>query len=117
MESFTIELVSNAYAQLIPDKTMSFLTNFLPEQLNLEGQWEVASSEIHYQSTYQNETERKFTFSDKKLSKSSELYYLEPGFYPSNTDIVEAMNTFIQERDNHNEKCITVILSRRTKKN
>ena len=35
---------------------------------------------------------------DQKLSKSSELYYLEPGLYPSITDIVEAMNTLIQER-------------------
>ena len=41
MESFTIELVSNACAQLFTDKTLSSFTNFLPELLNLEGQWEV----------------------------------------------------------------------------
>ena len=57
MESFTIELLSNALAQLCPDKTLRCLTNFLPEQLNLEGQWEVAISEISYQSMYQNLTE------------------------------------------------------------
>ena len=34
---FTIELVSNASAQLFPDKTLSSFTNFSPEQLNLEG--------------------------------------------------------------------------------
>ena len=45
MESFTIELVSNASAQLFPDNTLSSLTHFLPEQLNLEGQGEVAISE------------------------------------------------------------------------
>ena len=73
MESFTIELVSNASAQLFPDKTLSSFTNFLPEQLNLEGQWEVAISEISYPSMYQNVTEGKFMFSDKKLSKSSEI--------------------------------------------
>ena len=39
MESFTIELVSNATAQLFPEKTLSSFTNFLQEQLNLEGQW------------------------------------------------------------------------------
>ena len=33
---------------------------------------------------------------DKKLSKSSKFYYLEPGLYPSITDIVETMNTLIQ---------------------
>ena len=115
MESFTIELVSNASAQLFPENTLSSFTNFLPEQLNLDGQWEVAISEISYPSMYQNVTEGKFMFFDKKLSKSSEVYYLEPGLYPSITDNVEAMNILIQ-RHNHSENCIKVNLSRRTQK-
>ena len=53
-------------------------------------------------------------FFDKKPSKSSEFYYLEPGLQPSITDIVEAMKTRIQERHNHNENCILVKVSRRT---
>ena len=53
---------------------------------------------------------------DKKLSKSSEFYYLEPGLYPSITDFVEAMNTLIQERHNHSENCVTVKMSRRAQK-
>ena len=80
MESFTIELVSNASAQLFPDNTLSSFTNFLPEQLNLDGQWDVAISEISYPSMYQNVTEGKFMFFDKKLSNSSEFHYLEPWF-------------------------------------
>ena len=36
--------------------------------------------------------------------------------YPSITVFVEAMNTVIQERHNHSETCITVEVSRRTKK-
>ena len=55
-------------------------------------------------------------FFDRKLSKSSEFYYLEPGFYPSITDIVEAMNTLIQERHNDSEKWVRVTMSRRTQK-
>ena len=93
MESFTIELVSNASAQLLPDNTLSSFTNFLPEQLNLEGQWEVAISEISYPSMYQNVTEGKLMFFDKRLSKTSEFYYLEPGLYPSITDIVDSRKT------------------------
>ena len=116
MELLTIELVSNATAQLFPDKTLSSSTNFLPEQLNLEGQWEVAIAERSYPSMYQNVTEGKFMFFDWKLSKSSEFYYLEPGLYPSITDFVETMNTLIQERHNHSEICITVEVSRRTQK-
>ena len=50
------------------------------------------------------------------LSKLYELYYLETGLYPSITDIVEAMITFIQERRNYRESCFTVKISRRTQK-
>ena len=116
MESFTIELVSNASGELFPDNTLSSFTNFLPEQLNFEGQWEVAISEISYPSMYQNITEGKFKFFDKKLSKSTSTYNLEPGLYTSVTDIVKAMNRLIQERNNHNENFITVKVSRRTQK-
>ena len=116
MESFTIELVSNASAQLFPDNTLSSFTNFLPEQLNLDGQWEVAISEISYTSMYQNVTGGKFMFFDKKLSKSSDFYYLEPCIYPSIMDIVEAMNILLQERHNHSENSIKVEVSRRTQK-
>ena len=45
--------------------------------------------------------EKKLFFFDKKLSKSTEFYYLEAGLYPSITDIVEAMNTLFQEWHNH----------------
>ena len=58
----------------------------------------------------------KIMFFDTKLSKSSEIYYLEPCLYPSITDIVEAMNTLIHERHNHSENCVTVNVSRRTQK-
>ena len=51
-----------------------------------------------------------------KLSKSSDFDYLGPDLYPSITDIVEDMNTLIQERHNHSENCITVKVSRRTHK-
>ena len=55
-------------------------------------------------------------FFGKTLSKFSEFYYLELGLYPSNTDIVEAMNILIQGRNNHSENCNTVKKSRRTQK-
>ena len=53
---------------------------------------------------------------DEKLSKTTEAYYLEPGLYSSITDIVEAMNTLIQERNNHRDTCITIKVSRVTPK-
>ena len=116
MDSFTIELVLNASGELFADKTLSSFTNFLPEKLRLEGQWEVAISEISYPSTYQNITEGYLKFFDHKLSKSKSTYNLEPGLYTSITDFVEATSTLIQERNNLNETCITVKVSRRTQK-
>ena len=65
---------------------------------------------------YQKITEGKFKFFDEKLSKSTSTYNLQPGLYTSITDIVWAMNTLIQEGNNHNETCITVNVSRRTQK-
>ena len=116
MDSFTIELISNAYGEMFPDNTLSSFTNFLPEQVNLEGQWEVAISEISYPSMYQNITQGKTKFFDKKLSKSTSTNSIEPGLYTSITDIVEAMKTLIQEKNNHNETCITLKVSRGTQK-
>ena len=61
-------------------------------------------------------TEGYFKFFDEKLSKSRSTYNLEPGLYTSITDILEAMNTLIQEKNNHKETCITVKVSRRSQK-
>ena len=109
-------MVSKASAQLFPDNTLSSFTNFLPEQLNLDGQWEVAISEISYPSMYQNVTEGNCIFFDKKPSKSLDFCHLEPGLYPSITDIVEAMNILIQERHKHSQNWIKVKVPRRTQK-
>ena len=65
---------------------------------------------------YQEITEGKFMLFDKKLSKSSDFYYLDPGLYPCITDIVETMNILIQKRHNHSENCIKVKVSRKTQK-
>ena len=116
MDSFTIELVPNASSQLFPNNTLSSFTNFLPEQVNLDGQWQVAISEIFFPSRYQNVKEGKFMFYDEKLSKTTDAYYLEPGLYSCITDIVEAMNILIQERNNHGDICITIKVSWVTQK-
>ena len=64
MDAFTIELVSNAFFQLLPEikKVIRSFTKFLPEQKHPKGEWEVAISEISNASLYQNVTEGKITF-------------------------------------------------------
>ena len=97
MESFTNELISNASSKLFPNITFSSFTIFLPEQVILDGQWEVSIPEISHPSMYQNVIEGNLMFYDEKLSNTTEAYYLEPGLYSSITDIVEAKNTLIQK--------------------
>ena len=51
-------------------------------------------------------------FYDEKLSKTREVYYLQPRLYSSITDVVEALNILIQERNNHRDTCITINVDR-----
>ena len=81
MDSFTIELVTNASSELFPDETLTSFTNFLPEQVILEGQWDVAVSEILYPSRYKKVTDGEFLFHDNESSKTKDYYYLERGLY------------------------------------
>ena len=111
MEVCTIDLVSNAYAELLTDNTRRPLPIFSAEQLYLEGQWEVAISQLSYPSMYQKVTERKFLFFNKALSKTSEFYYREAGLYPSMTDLFEGMITPFHDRHTGSENSITVSVS------
>ena len=55
-------------------------------------------------------------FYDEKLSKTTEAYYLQSGLNSSIIDILEALNTIIQERDNHRDTCITIKVCRVSQK-
>ena len=91
-----------------------FFTIFPQEQLNLAGQSDVAIPEIWYLLGYQKVTEEIIMFSDECHLNLSQFFYLEPGLYSSNSNIVEVMNSLIQERHNHKEGCFRVELYRRT---
>ena len=55
-------------------------------------------------------------FFDLKTFKSSEFCHLQRSLHPYLTDVVEAINTLIQERHNHIENYITVEVCQRTQK-
>ena len=80
METFTIELIFNVAAQFYRPKTFSSFKNFLPEQLNLEGQWEVRVSELTYPLMYQNVTEGMFMFFDEKFQTRLNFTIWKPLF-------------------------------------
>ena len=53
-------------------------------------------------------------FYDEKLSKITEADHLKPRLYSSITDIVEALKSLRQERNNHRDFCITIKVGRVT---
>ena len=118
MSSFTVELVSNASFDCYPNSTLSSFTNFLPEQINLDGEWEVAITELLYPSLYQNITEGKFFYLDEATpdTKPSDYYTLDPGLYPSISDIVNEMNRKIQEREKYEKTSIKLHVNKITQR-
>ena len=106
MDLFTNELISNTSSQFFPKDTLSSDKNFLPEQVNLDGQWEVVISENPFPSRYV--TEGKFMVFGEKVSETTEPYCLEPGLNSSITGILETMSFLIQEKNNHSDTCIRI---------
>ena len=93
METFSVELHSSASSKLYPQNTVASFTNFLPDQINLEGEWEVALTEICFSSKFFIITEGSFGISVTKGGKvvDSENYKLSPGYYPTIKSIVSSM--------------------------
>ena len=113
MDNFIVELVSNASSSIYPDNTLASFTNFLPEQLYLDGDWEVALLEITYPALYNNITEGKFWYvpqrsTSKKsnneetreaLNESYETVTILPGMYLSLDEIFQSMNDALRLRN------------------
>ena len=119
MESFTIagfKCINSTISRQYTELFYKLLTRTTDSRWSIGGCIFRNICKLWYPSMYQNVTEAKFMFFDKKLSKSSEFYYLEPCLYTSITDIVKAMNILFQERQNHSENCIKVKVSRKTQK-
>ena len=113
MDNFIVELVSNASSSIYPDNTLASFTNFPPEQLYLDGDWEVALLEITYPALYNNITEGKFWYvpqrsTSKKsnneetreaLNESYESVTILPGMYLSLDEIFQSMNDALRLRN------------------
>lgn len=91
MKSFLIELVSSASLDIYPDNTLAAFTNFLPEQISLDGDWEVAVMEISYPALYHNITDGRFRVKFNAKQTDIPLYSLPPGMYESIDDVLYQM--------------------------
>lgn len=104
MDSFYVELVSNASMNIYKDNTLASFTNFLPEQINLDGEWDVALSEITCPSLYHNVTDGTFKFFNDITSRSETdedvTFTIPKGMYYSAMEIVKHMNKLIKDKYN-----------------
>lgn len=108
MESVIVELVSSASYNIFPNNTLSSFTNFLPDQLNFEGEWEVALLEITYPSMYNNVTYGSFWYSKVDNKKSNDfntvivkdlnMFTIESGHYKTLESIVRSIDESIFEK-------------------
>ena len=80
METFTLELDSSASSKLWPQNTIAPFMSFLPDQIDLKGQWEVALIKYCFPSKFRNVLEGNFGISVSKGRKGldSEKYKFSP---------------------------------------
>ena len=116
MDSITKELVPNASGELFPDNILRSFYKLFTRVSKLGG----AKGDCKFGAILPINVSKhnggKFQISWRETFNSTSTYNLEPGLYTSITDIVEAMNMLIQERNNQNENWTTVMVSRRTQK-
>ena len=69
----------------------------------------VAITDLSYPSLYQNTTKGKFFYLDEATpdTKPSDYYTLDPGLYPSISDIVNEMNRKIQEQEKYEKNQVS----------
>ena len=111
-------MVTNASFDCYPNNTLNSIAILLPEQINLDGEWEVAITELSYPSLYQNITEGKIFYLDETTpdTKPSDYYTLDPGLYPSISDIVNERNRTFQKREMYEKTSIKLHVNKITQR-
>ena len=72
MNEFTVHLVSSASMNIFPQNTLSSFKNYFKEEINLDGDWRVALSEIIFPAKI-----NKVNKSDLKIFSSEGLKFYE----------------------------------------
>lgn len=104
-------LMSNSsFSEHPENKTSSFVVS-LPRNITLQGPWEVALAEIIYSQTFENVTPENCTLvatvtahlNDKPIHSVNVMYTykVEPGYYTSASQLIQAINNEIQKHHNH----------------
>lgn len=105
--SFQIDLLSNASMTVFKGNTLADFSNFFPEQINLEGIWEVALTEISFPGKFNNVTDGKFAYVETAgVDLSIGEMSMRPGLYLSLDELLEEMQHAAQKK--YDKKSITL---------
>ncbi len=90
--SFFVELVSNASADIYPENTLSSFGNFFSNQISLDGDWEVGLFEISFSAHFNNVIQSMFVIKRTLMERIVWVMALPEGLYTSYQSIIDEMN-------------------------
>ena len=99
---FYVTLPSNSSMSLYPHNTLSSYTTRLIKQINLEGNWEVALTEIHYPFSWYNVSELNNSFTYSERGRLQTHARISHGFYKSVQEVIDAINREMTESARRN---------------
>ena len=114
MNSFYLELVSNASSQVYPQNAMASFTNFLPDKIELDGSWEVALVEVSYPGICYNIEGGLMTFHyDEKFKH---VFATPPAFFNSMDEFAKSLTDIAKKSPTSQKLRSSIFYQHRQKK-
>ena len=88
-DSFTVTLVSSASMNIFSENSLANFKNLLNEEINLQGEWKVALTEITFPTHINNVTDTKLIYYKKDKVRASQKIYKDKIFRPYDGERVE----------------------------
>ena len=99
---FYLHLPSNSSLDKFPQNTLTEYQVSLPQTITLEGEWEVALTEIHYPHSWNNVQENflnQFFLRNREQRGVWEVIMIPPGHYSSIDDVITTINEAVTKKD------------------
>lgn len=99
---FYLHLPSNSSLDKFPQNTLTEYRVSLPQTITLEGEWEVALTEIHYPHSWSNVQAsflNRFLLRNREQSGVWEAIIIPPGHYSSIDDLITTINEAVSKKD------------------
>ena len=99
---FYLHLPSNSSLDKFPQNTLTEYRVSLPQTITLEGEWEVALTEIHYPHSWNNVQGNflnRFLLRNREQREVWEVITIPPGHYSSIDDLITTINEAVSKKD------------------